>query len=298
MSEVKALVPLDGSKRAEEALMLLPIVEALGKPYVRLVGVVDESSVVGLPQAQERIEREARLVELYLKDQKGRLDDDELRLVGYEVKTGIPVDEILGAAKRFDAQFILIATHGRSGVERWRLGSVADKVIRGASCNVLVAGPATQRPGLEGGAILLPLDGSKFAEQALPFATQLKAALHAKLHIVRVIGYPTFADDAGFALQAARESAEAYIANLKLKLGEDDVVYDTPLGDAADKLLAYAREHHVGLTVMTSHGRTGFMRAALGSVADRMLGGHNAILVVKPKEGVERPGSLVAEASV
>ena len=128
--------------------------------------------------------------------------------------------------------------------------------------------------------IMVPLDGSDRAEQALPYAVQLAKGLNAALHLVRVddllasltwsVAPPYIPPDA---YEAEASQAEAYLAGVRKRLeGPGLQVRQRVLrGAAALSLLDYEREAHIDLVAMCSHGRSGVARFAFGSVADRIL---------------------------
>ena len=94
-----------------------------------------------------------------------------------EVVVGHPAEEILRYADEKEVDLILMATHGRSGIKRWALGSVADKVLRSSTIPVWLvrAGAPEQRTDDEGliRKIIVPLDGSELSESVLPHVEML-----------------------------------------------------------------------------------------------------------------------------
>ena len=128
--------------------------------------------------------------------------------------------------------------------------------------------------------ILVPLDGSKLAEQAIPYATELcKGAITVTLFQVVHLPLPLAAPDVSMAvpmpskeelLQEARTYLEGIAAklrtegvNVKVDAVERDVV--------ADAVVDYATEHDISLIVMTTHGRSGLSRLVFGSVAESIV---------------------------
>lgn len=128
--------------------------------------------------------------------------------------------------------------------------------------------------------ILVPLDGSKLAEQAIPYATELcKGATTVTLFQVVHLPLPLAAPDVSMAvpmpskdelLQEARTYLESIAAklrpegvNVKVDAVERDVV--------ADAVVEYAAEHDISLIVMTTHGRSGLSRLVFGSVAESIV---------------------------
>lgn len=130
-------------------------------------------------------------------------------------------------------------------------------------------------------AILVPLDGSELAEQAIATGAARARAAEAVLHFVSVREpLPPLALPPDVALpphQLESEAVEELRRYLESVAERVRPTLRTPVhtavctGDAATELCGYVEAHHVDLVVMTTHGRTGMSRLWLGSVADRML---------------------------
>jgi len=148
------LVPLDGSKEGES---VLPHVEAIAKqrgvdvlPVVLLQVCEPPDIIADYPEAEmelsweehvkDETERARAAGERYLSGVENRLKDAGLT-VRSEVLLGEPADEIIGYVEKNPANVIAMTTHGRSGVSRWLLGSVAEKVLSAVPCPVLLARP-------------------------------------------------------------------------------------------------------------------------------------------------------------
>lgn len=110
--------------------------------------------------------------------------------------------------------------------------------------------------------VLVPLDGSELAEQALEYATPIVERQSAKLHLVFVI--PGDAD------ASEDDRARKYLDEIGEKLGRE-VHPHVRLGGAADEIIETADELEDPLVVMTTHGRTGIGRWIYGSVADKVV---------------------------
>jgi nucleotide-binding universal stress UspA family protein len=177
------------------------------------------------------------------------------------------------------------------------MGSVADKVVRAAACNTMVVGPkAAERTTWIDARILepfksllVPVDGSALAESALPVAGAFAGAYGAQIHLVRVAAIPVTGDGmegiyTTDLLNDAITSAKEYVQAAATKLSGADVKTDVLVGNAAAELQDYVAANAIDLVIMTSHGRGGFVRTALGSVTDRLLGGAAPVLVVRPRE--------------
>lgn len=297
MSDYRILVPLDGSRLAEHSLVYLDALKSLGEPQVLLLSVVDESEDLHSLSPAESGKRESNLLSTYLRE----VSADAQQHLGLKTETkvlnGVPATRILEEALGFSPDLLIISTHGRSGASRWRFGSVADKVIRGAVCDTLVVGPkaaegenwmdAFLKPPFR--SILVPLDGSGLAEAALARAKSFAETVGSAVHLVRAVPIPTMTGgDAGEAayipnlLEQLEEGAQAYLKEVASGWpAAVEVKTEVSVGTAAAVLEDYVSKNDIDLVIMTSHGRRGIVRTALGSVTDRMLGGEAPVLVVR-----------------
>jgi nucleotide-binding universal stress UspA family protein len=185
-----------------------------------------------------------------------------------------------------------MATHGRSGVGRWTVGSVADKVLRGSQVPVVLiraAGPQSlRRKGILTKA-LLPLDGSKVGEAALPYVEDLAARLKTEVVLMQVVEPKYVAIGAepwdyspyrAEWISAMEQSARAYLTGIEQRLKAKGIAVSSRIesGAAADKVIEVAEQTSVDVIAMSTHGRSGLARWALGSVADKLI--HSASIPV------------------
>jgi nucleotide-binding universal stress UspA family protein len=299
MAGLTGLIPLDGTDLSESALELLPCLQRLGFDKVRLISVWDESHEASdHADSSEAAEKGRAYLEAYLEKQAEAVRGRGLQ-VECLIRLGKAAEQILEAAEQ-GTDLILIATHGRTGIARLRLGSVADKVVRDTGCPVLVIGPnvkidlAAYAPRR----IMVPLDGSELAEQALPVVSWLAAALDTEIDIVRTVMLPPMAADASAyptdILSSLEDAARTYVAQKAKELAGRMVEAYVRVGSTGERLLEHLEERPAELVVMASHGRSGFVRAALGSITDRVLHGPAPVLVLKPES--ETKGGLLAAA--
>ena len=294
MSEYKVLLPLDGSRLAEHALAFLPALSHLGQLEVQLVGVVDFPEDILESGATEEQEREENLLSTYLREVASDLKKHLGAHVHNETLHGPAALRILEQAKAFSPDLVVISTHGRSGVARWQRGAVSDKVIRGVDCAVMIVGPRAMERGqwLEAETvppfkqILVPLDGSETAEEALPTAVKYAEQFDSRLHLFQVMPYVPLAagfwDTAETLRDEVLEAGHQYLAAVAAKLGTSaQIVTSTSIGAPAIEIDACIKTNAIDLVVMTSHGRSGIARAALGSVTDRVIGAGPPVLVVR-----------------
>lgn len=216
---------------------------------------------------------------------------------------GEPTDAITAHVEESGADLVVMSTHGRGGIERAWLGSVADRVVRHVTRPVLLVRPREEsrggpalgtRPELR--RVLVPLDGSGLAEAALGPASRIARGSGAELILARVIGreltvgspyLPHAAEDQAEHLEERRERARTYLEEVAERLRADGVPIagaEVRSGTAAETLLELARER-ADMIAMATHGRGGLRRWVLGSVSDKVLrGGEQPVLLVRPED--------------
>jgi nucleotide-binding universal stress UspA family protein len=140
----KILVPLDGSTLAEAAL---PHAEALARSehaeiiILRVAGMPATEFLARQPAIAANIQHEMEDdAEEYVKGKVSTLRRDNFRVTGITREGSVP-DTILEVAEETHADLIAMSTHGRTGVERWLLGSVADKIVHHAHIPVMLIHP-------------------------------------------------------------------------------------------------------------------------------------------------------------
>jgi nucleotide-binding universal stress UspA family protein len=214
------------------------------------------------------------------------------------VRSGVPADIINESAAVEKYTLIAMATHGYSGLNRWLLGSVAEKVLRGSS-NPLLLVRATEKPArwdipaLK--SLLVPLDGSEMAQTVLPLVQSLGKSFNAGVMLLRIYGVPYGAYSAGegfydtthldnFAAQL-RNEAEEYLEQKAAALrshGIDEVSCHAKEGLDADEIISFAQSTSDTLVVMCTHGRSGLKRWVLGSVTETVVRHcEKAVLIVR-----------------
>jgi nucleotide-binding universal stress UspA family protein len=301
------LVPLDGSTLAEQALPVAARLARASSGSIVLVRVanfpVDYGG--GYTQAplmtEQVIETELDNVDAYLK----KIATSEM-LAGISIKTesmfGQPLQDILSVVESRRVDLIVICSHGRTGLMRWALGSIAQGLAHQCPVPLLVLREGGQVTAISSGAIkgpicaLVALDGSPFAETALQPAANLVAQLSAPgegiLHLAHVI---THTGD------EAQQSAKKYIAGVTEQLQQKlkDLNLTITWSLLRDKDIAGAvidvAEHNdnkaiadqasgCDLIAMSTHGRGGLERLMMGSVTERVLHGTKLpMLIVRPQ---------------
>lgn len=251
-------VALDGSVRSASILLpVAPLARAWGA-RLALVGVLERPDF----PAERRPVLERLAAELA---ERGIPTDVELRI-------GSPAKELPAYARETSPALLALATHGRRGLERLRLGSVAEEVVRHADVPLLIARPETA--AARGRAILVALDGSARAEAVLPDVVALAGATGRPVELVRAVFPAVTAGGLGeFPMYFPQEDPAPYLEEVAARL-EQQGVRARPValaGRASAEILAYAEEAGAGLICLTTHGRTGLRRALMGSIAEELL---------------------------
>jgi nucleotide-binding universal stress UspA family protein len=295
----KILVPLDGSKTAEN---VVPLARSFARGLqipVELLGVVDVAEM-----ARHGPPSQASMIRSIVDDATRRFDDYLERvaknfLVGKvqcTVRQGNAAEAIIEVAGAEKQTLIAMATHGRSGLDRWLLGSVAEKVLRGASNPTLVVRAKKEKnPGWEMATlkrVIVPLDGSELSERILPHVEALAKHLDLEVMLLGVYGgrLPAGAADGFHSMDAfivsLRNETEIYLAAKTEEMkqrGLNKVSFAAKQGFEADEIIATARETLDTLIAMCTHGRTGAQRWMLGSVTETVVRhSDDPVLVVRP----------------
>ncbi len=265
------VVPLDGSRLAEEALPnARQIADHLRVPLHLLKVIPPDAS------AEVRDEASAYLLET------GR---DLHHPFHMSIRLGNTVDQIIALADEVDNPIIAMTTHGRGGLGRLLYGSVADQVLRESKVPVhLIRSSARSATSGASRSIMVPLDGSAHAESALPYAVELARAFDAELWLVRVVESPLVIGGplSAFALtdahQRATRVAESYLRIVRERLEGEGVRvrYRLLTGLAEDEILAFSEDTKIDLVVMATRGRTGMERLTLRDLAGHLLRRGNA----------------------
>ncbi len=298
----RILVPLDGSELAERVIpYAVSIANALSS-QVSLLRIVDS-----VPEQWADPTHGRYLDQLTSSFRNQAMDYLEgiaapLRREGITVTCsaheGNPSELIINESSREAETLIALSTHGRSGINRWVMGSVTDKVLHGVSAPLLILRSQEGNPpaSLEANNIILPLDGSALSEQVLPHVVSLAKALGASVTLLRTTDisyYTPMGEDYPASMyddliQEATVEAEEYLKHMSQQLSNEGVGESQSYvrqGEAAGTILDMADDSPSTLIAMCTHGRSGVGRWVLGSVTDRVVRHSNRpVLVVRARE--------------
>ncbi len=272
---LRILVPLDGSELSESVFPWLRALHAAKECETTLIRAFEAPhTIYFMPELMvpsPSLLSEETIGERVLSYLSSKVDELQDLAPHSHLACGDPAEEIVRVGRDFD--LIVMASHGRGGLGRWLLGSVANKVLRGSDRPVLVvpaSADASSPPQVA--RILVALDGSALAEKALERAVVLAKAFSAELVLYRSeplldISHPTIVEVNAQKQEAARAYMSERAAGLE-ELAKTVVVDDrTP----AAGICAVAETKKVDMIVMGSHGRSGVDRWLLGSVTERVL---------------------------
>jgi nucleotide-binding universal stress UspA family protein len=283
------IVPLDGSKLAEHALLYASGIANRSGATLFLLRVAS-------PDAHQTEIIECR---------------DYLRVISHsvsgrvrlEVYRGDPAEEIAKACEEVPDPVIVMSTHGRGGIRRWITGSVADKVVRTSRHPVLLVRAGIElQDQLTLHAILLPVDGSSPSEVAIRYAEDLASTFDSRIHLVRVVDTPSAYSMLSRHMETAvtgnvldeivasmKREANEYVTEVAERLRRRGLKVKPVVleGYPADQLIDYERRGHFQLVVMATAGRAGVGRLVFGSVAERMLKmGRSPVIMIRPPDPV------------
>jgi nucleotide-binding universal stress UspA family protein len=283
----KMLIPLDGSKTSEKVLPYARYLAGKLKIPVELLAVIDMADrATHIPAEKARffdsmIEEGVKSSANYLRGVAGTFGDADVKCT---VEKGEADAVIIEKGEAEKGMLICMATHGRSGLDRFLLGSVAEDVLR-AAANPLLLVRATEEAKSEGVAalksIILPLDGSELAESIIPM--DMAKNLGLEVVLFRAYHIPSYAyagDETSSVVDydelmvGVRDEANEYLEKKVTEvkhLGIDKVSFVTKEGFAADEIIALGRKTPDSLIAMCSHGRTGVKRWVLGSVTEAVV---------------------------
>lgn len=286
------LIPLDGSRFAESAIPLgVAVANALGAD-IQLVRVHE---LVALP-AMDAL-TPMPVVDAAVEEASRTQQRDELEATAADVRAmahcpvhvalleGSVVHALLEFARVNQVRMIVTSTHGRSGLARAALGSVAEELARSATCPVMLLHPAEgQAPAAPRRFehVLVPLDGSPLSEAILPHATALLTGAR-KVTLFRMVApvtvdlaptpMPLAITDAA-ALEAELAGAQAYLEGIAARLRATgytvatEVVANVATPSAIEQA---ASAHAPDLIALATHGRHGLSRLIMGSVTESLV---------------------------
>jgi len=268
--EQTILIPIDGSESAERTALYVRSISP--KEQTRIV-LMHVTPTVNASNASIDIVPNVKVIHQTLQ-QEGCTVDIETRM-------GDPVIEIIKMAILLPATMLLMSTHGRSGIERIRNGSITEQVLKQCPCPVFILHSTRQEPADNRTEdlfkrILVPLDGTDASSAILECVERF-----AKMHDSEVILFHDEIESAEFneqktAIKAKLQDQSVTLANSGLKVSLDMTTYKRPIREILDRV----DEMGIDLVSMATHGNDGVMRALDESVTAEIVRHSNCPLLV------------------
>jgi nucleotide-binding universal stress UspA family protein len=208
-----------------------------------------------------------------------------------QIEESRPAETIVDTARAETVDLIVMASHGYSGVTRWVMGSVAERVLQAAPCPILVV-RSSELPRH----LLIALDGSPLSEAILEPAFEVARAMKCPVTLLRALEPVSYAKlqyletiepNLGQRLKYdAQQTAESYLRVIASTYSQMAPKIQTIVIHAhpAEAILDYGATHAVDLIAMSTHGRAGVKRWLFGSIAEKVLraAGGCSMLIARP----------------
>jgi nucleotide-binding universal stress UspA family protein len=307
----RMLVPLDGSELAETVCLYAKDLAGRLDIDVVLLHVSSPASEGLVPMELAYIDHMVEIVGRQVREVQKATETEgkhkPIKVTG-ELGVGYSADEIIRFAEQNSIDLIVLASHGRSGIKRWTIGSVAGQVMSATKIPVwlIKAGMPEDVPYEDwpSKTLIVPLDGSKLAESVLPHVEVLAHQRGAQLvdvvlvRVNEIINLATFynPDISGVNLNwgnilqeetdRRKKEASAYLREIEKRLKKADVPVQSAVieGKATDEIVDFANKTPYSMIIMATHGRSGLSRLVYGSVAANILHGVNKpMFMIKPQ---------------
>jgi nucleotide-binding universal stress UspA family protein len=304
----KMLVLLDGSQLAE---IVFPFVKELAGRLeldVILLHVYSQAMSGFAPMYKTYIESTAKTMATEVNQIRASISasagSSEIR---GELVMGYHADEILRFAEDNRVDMIMMASHGRSGAQRWTIGSVADKILRAAKVPVfLVHADADKNLPFDkwpSRSLLVPLSGSEVSAIVIPHAKALAKQKGATMDVVlmevveppitpsyyspELTGMPmNWGQFVEQEIARSKKAAQEYLSGIENEFRQEGINVSSIImtGTPAEEIAAYAGKNPYTVIVMATHGRRGLSRLVYGSVAQSVLFSvTNPMVLVRPQ---------------
>jgi nucleotide-binding universal stress UspA family protein len=302
------LVPLDGSLLAE---CVLPHTRAIARPFearVVLLRVLDKNQAMEKTQLFDLVNWQINKTraKLYLEKTSARLQKSSLR-VEASVLEGLVADSITEFAQKHAPKLIILSSHGHSGLSQWGISSVTQRIIFSAPTSVLIIRAhqpaASESDELRYARIMVPLDGSRRAENVLPMVTLLARHHQSQIHIVHIVKTPEMARQMPLAREDVdlsdrivarnREEAIRYLDQVRSHLpldGLDVLTHLLTSDNAAAALHELTEQESIDIVALSAHGYSGNDQLPYGSMVNNfILYSKVPLLIVQDLPAKEEP---------
>jgi nucleotide-binding universal stress UspA family protein len=276
----RIMVPLDGSAFAEQALSTAVDLTCWTGQRLHAVRVhVPPQTSEGAGKGSESEGRSARAEEeRYLREIADRCSATAGLAIRTALLDGAIPTTLATYINEHDIGLVVMTSHGRGGISRMWLGSVADALVRRVRIPVLLLRPCPSCGESKAlnhlRHVLVPVDGSELSARILEPAARFGAAWDARITLLHVLTPASGRHADSASVDEARSDAEMILDELAAPLRRRGHRVDIAAitGDApANAILDYAAAHDVGAIAMATRGRGSLRRLAVGSVADKIM---------------------------
>jgi len=289
---MKLLVAIDSSSVSEAV-----IDQVIGRAWpegteARVLNVVDTTGIVGVwAEAAQFIESETEAARAFVANATDRIVSGGVTAKG-DVTHGYPPTSIIDYAKEWDADFIIIGSHGHGAIARFLLGSVAKSVPHSAPCSVEIVREARKESGPM--KLLLATDGSPFSTAAARSVATRPWPEGTEVKVISVVEMAMPAIEPWYGSGEMVERMRVENSKLAEKWAESagHIVSESGLktshivvgGYTKAAILDEASEWKADMIVLGSHGRRGITRLLMGSVSEAVaVHAHCSVEVIRGK---------------
>ncbi|MBC8281152.1 MAG: universal stress protein [Chloroflexi bacterium] len=287
----KILIPFDGFGLADGVLQFIP----------QLARGFGSSVILLWVMTQKGTRSQGTMAMVELEDAARQLSKELGEEVVPMVSMGSTAPSIIRIATEEGCDLIAMATHGRRGIGRGLLGSIADEVVRYSTIPTMVFAPKKAdkewSEGVEFERIIVPLDGSIDAETVLPYVEDMALKLDVEIILVRVnndeaiysigwAGIPIFPDDPNIKIRD-----ETYLEAVTKMLREKGLRarWEWLEGSPPYQTAEFARKTEHNMVALATRGHSGIARWIEGSVSERaILDSGDPVLIIPPLEEPEK----------
>jgi nucleotide-binding universal stress UspA family protein len=281
----KMVVLLDGSELAEVVFDYAQEVSGRMRVDIDLLHVCSPDQETQLPMRRAYMEQKAEVLCAEAEAVRQKYDKDataQCILAQGRVVVGYPAEEILKYIDENDIDLVMMSTHGSSGVKKWDLGDVANKVVHASKVPVwlvptelredVLADVLPKRP------LVVPLSGTKKSGAAIPHAVEILkqrgAESGSELVLLHVMEGPQIMVPALDDLGAQRKKMNEYLEDLAEPIRASGIEVRTEVlssRDPAESIIDYLKEHPTQLLVMATRGKSRLNRTIFGSLTESVI---------------------------
>jgi nucleotide-binding universal stress UspA family protein len=282
------LVPLDGSQWSEYALRTATLIAQAAQATVHVVHVhiAQYTMLPGtIPLVNTKVDQEQHNDEqAYLERVAQQLKQQEVQSVTALIEG--PVAAALGDyVSQHAIDLVVMTTHGRGALAQLWFGSVADQLVRSLPAPIVLLHPDSETQPGEAEVplhhILIPLDLSALSEHIIEHAITFGSLMGARYTLLHVVEqFPRlWAEELSTlalseqAIAEAQHAATRYLEGIANDLREriPHIHIAVEVGRPGEVIAMYAQQHDIDMIAMATHGRSGFIRMYLGSIATRLI---------------------------